>query len=182
VRKHAAAIVVIFATLAPAAHAAAPTHRELVKYSALYHAVRHADGPRAPGRNIRRYGVRVHGKVRRATAAEVAKSIRALRALRLPYLAPARPSQSPAGVLTARAASGGLAACIAGRESGGNPSAVSPNGTYRGKYQFDRATWQAAGGTGDPAAASEAEQDKRFAIWYPGHHSAWPVTGPACGG
>jgi hypothetical protein len=53
---------------------------------------------------------------------------------------------------------------IAQCESGGNPRAVSPDGRYRGKYQFDRATWRAMGGRGDPARASEAEQDRRAAI------------------
>ena len=52
---------------------------------------------------------------------------------------------------------------IARCESGGNPHAVSPDGRYRGKYQFDRATWRAMGGRGDPARASEAEQDQRAA-------------------
>jgi hypothetical protein len=36
---------------------------------------------------------------------------------------------------------------------------VSADGRYRGKYQFDRATWRAMGGKGDPAKASEARQD-----------------------
>jgi Transglycosylase-like domain/Putative peptidoglycan binding domain len=49
---------------------------------------------------------------------------------------------------------------IAQCESGGNPRAVSANGMYRGKYQFSRATWRSVGGTGDPAAAPEAEQDR----------------------
>ena len=65
---------------------------------------------------------------------------------------------------------------IAACESGGNPRAVSSSGPYRGKYQFSTATWQAVGGKGDPAAAPEAEQDKRAAILYarsgPGQ---WPV-------
>lgn len=50
---------------------------------------------------------------------------------------------------------------IAQCESGGNPNAVSPNGRYRGKYQFLRETWSGLGGTGDPAEAPEAEQDRR---------------------
>lgn len=50
---------------------------------------------------------------------------------------------------------------IARCESGGNPRAVSPDGRYRGKYQFDRDTWRAMGGRGDPARASEREQDRR---------------------
>jgi soluble lytic murein transglycosylase-like protein len=52
---------------------------------------------------------------------------------------------------------------IARCESGGDPGAVSPSGRYRGKYQFSRATWASVGGSGDPATASEAEQDRRAA-------------------
>ena len=53
---------------------------------------------------------------------------------------------------------------IAACESGGNPRALSPGGTYRGKYQFLPSTWESVGGHGDPAKASEAEQDHRAAI------------------
>jgi Transglycosylase-like domain/Putative peptidoglycan binding domain len=49
---------------------------------------------------------------------------------------------------------------IAECESGGNPRAVSPGGTYRGKYQFSRTTWRNLGGTGDPADAPEWLQDR----------------------
>jgi len=49
---------------------------------------------------------------------------------------------------------------IAQCESGGNPRAVSRTGRYRGKYQFDQATWEAWGGRGDPIKASEATQDR----------------------
>jgi hypothetical protein len=49
---------------------------------------------------------------------------------------------------------------IAMCESGGDPTAVSSDGRYRGKYQFDRATWARMGGSGDPAKAPEAEQDR----------------------
>src|SRR5215211_3820246 len=49
---------------------------------------------------------------------------------------------------------------IAQCESGGNPRAVSPGGTYRGKYQFSRSTWRSVGGRGDPARAPEWKQDK----------------------
>lgn len=49
------------------------------------------------------------------------------------------------------------------RESGGNYGAVSSSGKYRGAYQFDARTWQSVGGSGDPAAASPAEQDARAA-------------------
>ncbi len=67
---------------------------------------------------------------------------------------------------------------IAQCESGGNPAAVSADGTYHGKYQFSVATWQAMGGSGLPSQAPEAEQDMRAAMLYaqsgPGQ---WPVCG-----
>jgi hypothetical protein len=67
-------------------------------------------------------------------------------------------------------------AAIAACESGGDPRAVGGGGLYRGKYQFDAATWAAVGGSGDPAAASEAEQDMRAGMLYARAGSApWPV-------
>jgi hypothetical protein len=65
---------------------------------------------------------------------------------------------------------------IAQCESGGNPTAVSADGTYRGKYQFDRSTWREMGGTGDPADAPEAEQDRIAAQLLAQRGTApWPV-------
>lgn len=67
---------------------------------------------------------------------------------------------------------------IASCESGGDPTAVSSDGSYRGKYQFDYGTWESMGGSGDPAAASEAEQDYRAAMLYAQSGSSpWPVCG-----
>ena len=67
---------------------------------------------------------------------------------------------------------------IAQCESGGDPTAVSADGQYRGKYQFDRATWQLMGGSGDPAQASEAEQDRIAAkLLAQRGTSPWPVCG-----
>ncbi|HET9676102.1 MAG TPA: transglycosylase family protein [Solirubrobacterales bacterium] len=67
---------------------------------------------------------------------------------------------------------------IASCESGGDPTAVSSDGTYRGKYQFDYGTWESVGGSGDPAAAPEAEQDYRAALLYAQSGSSpWPVCG-----
>ncbi|MBK5111278.1 MAG: transglycosylase family protein [Thermoleophilia bacterium] len=67
---------------------------------------------------------------------------------------------------------------IAGCESGGDPRSVSSSGLYFGKYQFHTSTWAAVGGQGNPAEASEAEQDYRAALLYtrsgPGQ---WPVCG-----
>ncbi|MGZ6644727.1 MAG: transglycosylase family protein [Solirubrobacteraceae bacterium] len=67
---------------------------------------------------------------------------------------------------------------IAACESGGNPRAVGGGATFRGKYQFDYGTWARVGGSGDPAAAPEAEQDRRAAMLYArAGSSPWPVCG-----
>ena len=86
--------------------------------------------------------------------------------------------------LTAREASssGGRVARVLARiaqcESGGDPTAVSSDRRYFGKYQFSKATWRAVGGRGNPARASEAEQDRRAAILYKREGTApWPVCG-----
>jgi hypothetical protein len=77
------------------------------------------------------------------------------------------------GASTAAAPLQAIAAC----ESGGDPSTNTGNGFY-GKYQFTIATWQSVGGTGNPAAASEAEQDRRAATLYARSGSSpWPVCG-----
>jgi hypothetical protein len=74
---------------------------------------------------------------------------------------------------TASAPLQAIAAC----ESGGNPSANTGNGFY-GKYQFTMGTWTSVGGRGNPAAASEAEQDRRAAMLYArAGSSPWPVCG-----
>jgi soluble lytic murein transglycosylase-like protein len=78
----------------------------------------------------------------------------------------------PGGVTLATLDS--IAAC----ESGGDPAAVSSDGSYRGKYQFDFGTWESVGGSGDPAAAPEQEQDYRAALLYTQSGSSpWPVCG-----
>ena len=64
---------------------------------------------------------------------------------------------------------------IAQCESGGNPRAVSRTGRYRGKYQFDQATWEASGGRGDPIRASESTQDRIAVRLYRKRGTApWP--------
>ena len=66
---------------------------------------------------------------------------------------------------------------IAQCESGGDPTTDTGNGYY-GKYQFSRATWRRMGGSGNPAHASEAEQDQRAAALYAQEGTApWPVCG-----
>jgi hypothetical protein len=94
------------------------------------------------------------------------KALRAKARKRARARAAAAPSASPQ--LEA------IAAC----ESGGNPAAIGGGGAYRGKYQFDYGTWASVGGSGDPAAAPEAEQDKRAAILLArSGTSPWPVCG-----
>lgn len=63
-------------------------------------------------------------------------------------------------------------------ESSGNYGAVNFSGRYRGAYQFDQETWDSVGGSGDPATADPAEQDKRAKILYATRGSApWPYCG-----
>jgi hypothetical protein len=67
---------------------------------------------------------------------------------------------------------------IAACESGGDPGAIGGGGLYRGKYQFSVDTWASVGGSGDPAAASEGEQDMRAAMLYArAGATPWPVCG-----
>ncbi|MGB8649399.1 MAG: ubiquitin-like domain-containing protein [Mycobacteriales bacterium] len=69
---------------------------------------------------------------------------------------------------------GALANC----ESGGNPRAVSSDGTYRGLYQFSLGTWHDVGGSGDPIDASSSEQTYRAKLLYRrSGRAAWPVCG-----
>ena len=69
-------------------------------------------------------------------------------------------------------------AAIAQCESGGDPKAHSADGRYHGKYQFSRSTWRTVGGRGNPADASEAEQDRRAAVLLRRDGTKpWPVCG-----
>ena len=99
---------------------------------------------RAVKRFQRRKGLEPDGKVGPATA----------RAATAP-LQPGERPPTPEGQLPR------VLRLIAKCESGGDPTAVSRDGRYRGKYQFTRSTWRGLGGRGDPAEAPEREQDKR---------------------
>lgn len=91
----------------------------------------------------------------------------------------AAPAQAPASSSSGGSSSGNATLeAIAQCESGGDPTAVSADGQYRGKYQFSQQTWQALGGTGDPAAAPEAVQDELAAQLYAqSGASSWPSCG-----
>jgi hypothetical protein len=86
---------------------------------------------------------------------------------------------APFGLATATASAdtGHNWDAVAQCESGGNWSTSTGNG-YSGGLQFSPSTWQANGGTGDPASASREEQirvaENVLASQGPG---AWPVCG-----
>jgi hypothetical protein len=105
---------------------------------------------------------RERGRLRGAPTGEIRARIRELeRRLKAP------PPSTASPVMEA------IAQC----ESGGNPATDTGNGFY-GKYQFTLETWAAVGGSGNPAHASEAEQDRRAAILY---EQAGPSPWPVCG-
>jgi uncharacterized protein YabE (DUF348 family) len=80
---------------------------------------------------------------------------------------PAAPAPAASGSDDAVVSADGLNwAALAKCESGGRPNAVSASGKYRGLYQFSTSTWAGVGGSGDPAAASVAEQTKRAQMLY----------------
>ncbi len=66
---------------------------------------------------------------------------------------------------------------IAACESGGNPATEHRQRVLR-EVPVRPATWASVGGSGNPAAASEAEQDKRAAMLYAQSGATpWPVCG-----
>jgi hypothetical protein len=170
------ALVAAVTVVAPAT-ASAASHQSVCDkaYTARQQVVKH-HGKRAPGRNICRFGVKhSDGHVVKATYGQKKRYLGQLRRLLTPMMVAGAPGQRPAGVQTPHA--NGTLEAIAACESGGNPRTNTGNGFY-GKYQFTLSTWQAVGGSGNPAAASEAEQDMRAAKLYaqagPGQ---WPVCG-----
>lgn len=114
---------------------------------------------------VRRARARVDGLTIARLERRVVRLQRRIKALK-------RTGGAPAVAIPAALA--GIAAC----ESGGDPGAIGGGGAYRGKYQFDYGTWASVGGSGDPAAAPEVEQDRRAAMLYArAGASPWPVCG-----
>jgi len=148
-------------------------------YSSSYKKVAKTHGKRAPGRNIRKYGVLFKGTVFNATCGEIRRSRSQLKKL---LTAPAyahseavAPSQPPAGVKSDRTvANGGSSNPMVNPscESGGNPQVVSPSGQYWGKYQFDYGTWVAHGGS--PGAYGSAPEWEQDAVAARVTYDAWP--------
>lgn len=173
-----AAILVPATAIAQTAHTPKSLRHAYLK---RYHKVAREQGKRAPGRNV----------VNSGTASQLRRSIDTLDRMLAPAPTP-QPSNGGTEVQTSAPASsssgggggGGFAACIRQRENSGSYS--GSDGPYSGAYQFDSSTWSAAWGGHPPTAtageASPAQQDQAFQRWYPGHPTAWPNTGPACGG
>ncbi|MEA2397131.1 MAG: resuscitation-promoting factor RpfE [Thermoleophilaceae bacterium] len=126
--------------------------------------------------NVKAAGAATAGEVNLALQAKAVKHAFAAkdRADKRARQRRARRRRQAAAASTASPALQAIARC----ESGGNPRAIGGGGTFRGKYQFDQGTWASVGGSGDPAAAPEAEQDKRAAMLYARSGSTpWPVCG-----
>jgi hypothetical protein len=148
-------------------------------YSKHYRQVAHRLGTRAPGRNIRKNGVRFKGVTFNAVCSEIRRSNRQLvKLLRSPAYSHSEavpPPQPPAGVRTDQTvANGGSSNSMVNPdcESGGNPQVVSPSGQYWGKYQFDYGTWVAHGG--DPGAYGNAPEWIQDQVASRVTYDAWP--------
>jgi hypothetical protein len=178
----AALAVLVMANPAQAGYRGDLTHAA----KQLRHKVVKRHGADAAGRDIIKYGIvfttSAHTKaIRRPKIHELRRYKRQLNRILAPPALPQMtrqvgpPPQAPAGVQsTYSVPPSGIAQC----ESGGDPTAVSADGQYRGKWQFDQQTWESVGGTGDPAAAPEAVQDKLAGKLYTQRGSApWPVCG-----
>jgi hypothetical protein len=75
-------------------------------------------------------------------------------------------SQSPPARTRSTGPPGDVLARVRACESGSNYRARSASGRYGGAYQMDRRTFASVGGSGDPAAASKAEQDYRAQLLF----------------
>jgi Transglycosylase-like domain len=127
---------------------------------------------KAQGRTVRVEHERKHA--RKAVTPVLEHRVKTLKTKLAATRTPATGTAAASGTTSAPSATlQAIAAC----ESGGNPATDTGNGFY-GKYQFTASTWASVGGTGNPAAASEAEQDARAAQLYAQQGSApWPVCG-----
>jgi hypothetical protein len=160
-RTYSISVLVLLVLAVPAAALAAPDDPNFVPRIGL------ADARPAASVPLLVHGPRIHIEMRAA-----AKRIQAARRARLEREREEAFATLPGGVSMATLES--IASC----ESGGDPTIVSSDGSYRGKYQFSFETWASVGGSGDPAAAPEDEQDYRAALLYSQSGSSpWPICG-----
>ena len=147
---------------APVANEAGPLRAELADHPTVRAQMRSAQHERLLRRQRRlaRAAGEHHGDARFWSNGRLLKDIRRLR----DELRARKTSSTTGATASAAGAETPQLAAIAACESGGDPHAVGGGGTYRGKYQFDQQTWAAVGGSGDPAAAPESEQDQRAAM------------------
>lgn len=128
-------------------------------------------------------------RVAERKAAQRAAHLRAVRAARARAAAARRAAAQAAAVVSSSAegwAHQYFSIRVSNCESGGTPQgehydgnirAVNPSGYY-GKWQFAWSTWASVGGAGNPAAASEAEQDYRaWLLWKRDGWSPWQCAG-----
>lgn len=144
--------------------ASTPTHAHVRTYNHLYQEVVTKDGIRAPGRDIVKYGLT---STKLASDSDIVKSIEIMERMVHPDVTvetetiTATPTVVPStSDLTS------LEACIIQHESGGNPEAVSPSGTFEGLGQWEESTWIADGGAqyaSTPLGASYSEQEQVLA-------------------
>lgn len=144
--------VIAVAAVTAAGVSAAPSQavagdRSDLRYAAKreYSKVKHLLGPRAPGRNIVRFGVRTEHGERPATARELRRFLSVLRRMTAHAPAPAPAPAPGAGeaMSSAPAGAGGMPACTWRPESGGSYTAVNPSSGAYGKYQIIPSTWAA---------------------------------------
>lgn len=113
---------------------------------------------------------------REARAAEKARE-KAADAARRAQAAADAAKASRGAVRSSGSALGGGWAALRQCENGGSYTS-KPSDYYRGAYQFSRSTWASVGGSGDPAAASPAEQDMRAQMLYERSGAdQWPRCG-----
>jgi Transglycosylase-like domain len=101
-----------------------------------------------------------------------------------PPLPPAEPVTAPAAVVASGPGDAALEA-LRDCESDGDYSAVSPEGWYRGAYQFSQGTWDSVASRSrpdlvgvDPAVAGPSDQDDMArAIYDEAGGSPWPHCG-----
>lgn len=160
---------------------AAPVHHPTRLEREAHHLrvkVIHLYGKRAPGCDLiagkcHRY-LHPHWTVKHRYVVVLRRMVTSPRAAHL--LSPSRPYVAPAFSATPRATGAPLSS-IRSCESGSNYSTNTGNGFY-GAYQFTKSTWVSVGGSGNPANASPAEQDRRAAMLYAREGaSPWPVCG-----